>query len=272
MPDRPDRPRAPRAGLVALAAILLATVATFGAPGPASASTETSMERSLWTLVNRDRIDRGLRPLRLDVRLIQLAGERASWMAATGRLSHDSVDGTVCDALTARSIRWYSCGEDVGSTTSPWGSKAAASLYSMWKRSPAHWALLMSSRFNYLGIGVAYRSTAATTYASIAFLEGPDRTKPGARMRAKSVSGTTIRFTWSGSDPLLQTHTAGLRDFNVQYRVDSGAWVQIRTATTATAIALSSRLRGHSYTIRVQARDRRANLSSWSAGLRVWVP
>lgn len=272
MPDRPNRPRAPRAGLVALAAILLATVATFGAPAPASASTETSMERSLRTWINRDRVDRGLRPLRLDVRLVRLAGERASWMAANGRLSHDSVGGSACDALTARSIRWYSCGEDVGSTTSPWGSKAAASLYSMWKNSASHWALLMSSRFNYLGIGVAYRSASATTYASIVFLEGPDRTAPWAKMRTKSVSGTTIRFTWSGADRLLQTHTAGLRDYNVQYRVDSGSWTQIRTATTATSIALSSRRHGHYYTIRVQARDRRGNLSSWSAGLRVWVP
>lgn len=272
MPDRPHRPRARRAGLVALAAILLATVATIGTPAPASASTETSMEHSLRTWINRDRADRGLRPLRLDLRLVALAGERASWMAAHGKLTHDSVDGTICDALTARSIRWYSCGEDVGYTSYPWGSKAAASLYSMWKHSPAHWALLMSSRFNYLGIGVAYRSATATTYASIVFLEGPDRTAPWARMRTKSVSGTTIRFTWSGADRLLQTHTAGLRDFNVQYRVDSGAWRQIRTATTATSIALSSRQRGHYYTIRVQARDRRANLSSWSAGLRVWVP
>ncbi len=115
-------------------------------------------------------------------------------------------------------------------------------------------------------------AASATTYATIAFLEGADRTAPWGRMRTKSVSGTTIRFTWAGSDPLLQTHTAGLRDFNVQYRVDSGAWTQIRTATTATSIALSSRRHGHYYTIRVQARDRRGNLSSWSAGLWVWVP
>ena len=272
MPDRPSRPRALRAGLIALAAVILATVATGAAPGPASASTETSMESSLQTWINRDRVDRGLRPLRLDLRLVELAGERASWMAAHDRLTHDSVDGTVCDALTARAIRWHSCGENIGYTTYPWGPEAAASLYSMWEHSPAHWALLMSSQFNYIGIGTAYRSASATTYATIAFLEGADRTAPWGRMRTKSVSGTTIRFTWAGSDPLLQTHTAGLRDFNVRYRVDGGAWTQVRTATTATSITLSSRRHGHYYWVRVQARDRQGNLSSWSAGLRVWVP
>jgi uncharacterized protein YkwD len=258
--------------VAALAAVLLVTVAGVSAPAPVNASTETSMESSLQAWINRDRVDLGLQPLRLDVRLDTLAGERASWLAAHGVLSHESVDGTVCDALTTRAISWYLCGEDIGYTTYPLGSQAAASLYSMWKDSPSHWALLMSAQFNYVGIGVAYSSATATTYASIAFLEGVDRTAPWARMRTRSVSGTTVRFSWAGSDPLLQTHTAGLRDFNVWYRVDGGAWKQVRTATTATSITLHSRRHGHYYWVRVQARDRQGNLSSWSAATRVRVP
>lgn len=257
--------------VAAFAAVLLVTVAGVGAPVPARASNEPPMTSSLLTWINRDRAVRGLLPLRVDTRLQALAGERASWMAARGRLSHDTVDGTISEAFTARSIAWYLAGEDVGYTTYAWGSRAAASLYSMWQQSPGHWELLMSPRFNYLGIGVAYNSAAKATYASIAFLEGPDRTRPGARMGTRSVSGTTIRFTWSGADPLLQTHTAGLRDFNVEYRVDNGPWVRIRTATTATSIALTGRRHGHWYAIRVQDRDRRANLSGWTSGLRIWV-
>lgn len=230
------------------------------------------MEGLLRTWTNRDRAAMGLRPLRLDVRIEALAGERATWMADRGLMTHTSVDGSMCDAYAIRAIQWFFCGEDIGHTRYAWGSQAAASLYSMWRNSPEHWALLMSAEFNYVGVGVAYRSASRTTYASVAFLEGADRTPPMSRILSKSVSGTTARFAWTGSDPLLQTHTAGLKDFNVQYRVDSGAWKQIRTATRATSITLSSRRHGHYYSIRIQARDRRGNLSRWTSGSRVWVP
>ena len=255
-----------------MAAVLLLTVASVGTPAPARASTETSMESLLRTWTNRDRATLGLSPLRLDVRLVALAGERATWMADRGVMTHASVDGSLCDALAIRAIRWFSCGEGIGYTTYAWGPGAAASLYSMWRNSPEHWALLMSASYNYVGFGVAYDSGSRTTYSSIAFLEGPDQTPPVSRMSSKSVSGTTAQFAWTGSDPLLQTHTAGLQGYSVQYRVDGGAWKQIRTATTATSIALASRRHGHYYSIRVQARDRQGNLSAWTSGSRVWIP
>lgn len=229
------------------------------------------MESSLLSWMNRDRLARGLRTLRLDTRLAGLSGERAGWMASRGVLTHNSVDGSACDAMTTRSIRWYRCGEDIGFTTATWGTASAKYIYTLWRHSAPHWALMMSSRYNYVGIGVAQRSNGAT-YASIVFLEGPDRTRPIARMRTKSVSGTTVRYTWSATDTRLQTHTAGIKDFNVQLRVDNGPWVQIRTATTRTSLSLLHRTRGHWYAVRVQARDKRGNLSAWSHILRAWVP
>jgi uncharacterized protein YkwD len=268
----PHRWRALRTILPALAALLLVTVASVSAPVPARASTETSMEALLGAWTNRDRAALGLGPLRLDVRLVALAGERATWMADHGLMTHASVDGSLSDALTIRAIRWYSCGEAIGYTTYGWGPRAAASLYSLWRNSPEHWALLMSATYDYVGFGVAYDTATRTTYSSVAFLEGPDRTPPVSRMLSKHVSGTTAQFAWTGSDPLLQTHTAGLQGFNVQYRVDDGAWKQIRTGTTATSITLASRPRGHHNSIRVQARDRRGNLSAWTSGSRVWIP
>jgi uncharacterized protein YkwD len=268
----PHRRRALRSGLLALAAVLLVTVASVSAPAPARASSETSMESLLRSWTSRDRAALGLGPLRLDARLVALAGDRATRMADRGVMSHASVDGSLCDALTIRAISWFSCGEAIGYTTCAWGPRAAASLYSAWRNSPEHWALLMSARSNYVGFGVAYDSASRATYASIAFLEGPDRTPPVSRMLSKSVSGTTAQFAWTGSDPLLQTHSAGLQGFSVQYRVDSGAWKQIRTGTTATSIMLSSRRHGHYYSIRVQASDRRGNLSAWTSGSRVWIP
>lgn len=254
-----------------MAAVLLLTVASVGTPAPARASTETSMESLLRAWTNRDRAALGLGPLRLDIRLGTLAGERATWMADHRVMTHTTVDGSLCDGFTIHAIRWFSCGEAIGYTTNAWGPRAAASLYSMWRNSPEHWALLTSASYNYVGFGVAYDPGSRTTYSSIAFLEGPDRTPPVSRMSSKSVSGTTARFAWAGSDPRLQTHTAGLQSYSVQYRVDGGAWKQIRTGTTATSIVLSSRHQGHYYSIRVQARDRQGNLSAWTSGSRVWV-
>ena len=271
---RPTLPARTLWGLVVAA--FLATNLALGSPDVAHAATrtavQTSLRTSLQTWINRDRAAAGLRPLRLDVRLNQLAGERADWMAAHGQLSHRTVDGSVSEAYTARTITWYLAGENVGYTTSPWGLAAASSIYVMWRDSPTHWAQLMSADYNYVGIGLTYAASSGATYASIALLEGPDRTAPVARMRTKSVLGTTIAFSWSGVDPLLQTHTAGLRDFNVQYRVDDLYWVQIRSATRATALVLRGRAHSHWYAIRIQARDWRANLSPWSTALRVWVP
>ena len=45
---------------------------------------------------------------------------------------------------------------------------------------------------------------------------------PGSRREA--APATTSRWSWNGYDPRLQTHTAGLRDFDVQYRVGYGSW------------------------------------------------
>lgn len=262
--------RLPR-GLALVAAVLVLVAGSVSGPAPARAAVDSSMEASIRTWINRDRAARGLRALRVDNRLDALSGARAGWMASTGQLTHNGLDGSPCNAMTKRSIYWYRCGEDIGSTSASWGSQSAAYLYGLWRNSPGHWALMMSSRFNYIGVGVA-RHANGSTYATILFLEGPDRTRPMARMRTRARTGTTLRFSWSGTDPRLQTHTAGIRDYNVELRIDNGAYVRIRTATTRTSLSLLHRAHGHSYTVRVQARDRRGNLSAWSRGLRAWVP
>jgi uncharacterized protein YkwD len=254
-----------------LAAVLVLVAGSVSGPAPTRAAVDTSMETSIRTWINRDRAARGLRALRVDTRLDALSGARASWMATTGQLTHNSLDGDPCSAMTKRSIYWYRCGEDIGSTSATWGPASAAYLYGLWRRSPGHWALMMSSSFNYIGVGVARRSN-GSTYATILFLEGPDRTRPIARMRTRTRSGTSLRFTWTGTDVRLQTHTAGIRDYNVELRVDNGAYVRVRTATTWTSLSLLHRARGHWYSVRVQARDRRGNLSGWSSGMRAWVP
>jgi hypothetical protein len=131
---------------------------------------------------------------------------------------------------------------------------------------------MFSARYNYVGVGFAYRSASNTTYASVVFAESKDHTAAVAKNGTLSRTGTTVRFSWSGYDPRLQTHTAGLRSFDVLYRVDGGTWRTIRNDTTSTALTLYSRPHGHWYGFRVQAADRRGNLSRWTSAKRVWVP
>ncbi len=120
-------------------------------------------------------------------------------------------------------------------------------------------------------LGVS-RAANGSTWASILVTASVDHTPPVARNGLLSRSGTTVRFSWSGADPLLQTHTAGLRSFDVQYRVDWGPWHLLRNDTTSRSLSLYNRAHRHYYSFRVQAADRRGNLSAWTPIKRIWVP
>ena len=262
-----------RRALTAFTALVLAlSFVAIAPPSPSRAATSSTMAASLYGWINTDRAALGLQPLRADVQLQTLATDRAGNMARANTLSHTAAGGNIGTALTNRAIQWYTYGEAIGFTTYPWGTEAAKNLYGLWKSSPTHWALFMSPTFNYVGAGFVYLSSNGKTFASLVFSESLDHTRPVAKMRTGSRDGTTVQWTWSGHDPILQTHTAGFRDFDVQYRVDYGTWKTIRADTTTTSLTLTGRPSGHYYGIRVQGRDWRGNLSAWSTELRVWVP
>lgn len=259
-----------RLALVALlASVALTTVGPLAHPAPVAASTADTMEAQLLSWVNQARANRNLRPLRLHPGLVDLAGDQAAKMASYGKMQHLSC---LSCTFNSRGIQWYSIGEVIAGTTYPWGDQAAKSIFNGWKGSSTHWSALMSSKFNYIGFGVAYRSSNHTTYAAGELSESKDRTPPWAKMTSASRSGTTVSFGWSGADPLLQTHTAGFKNYDVQYRVDSGSWTTIRSGTTATSLSLGSRAKGHYYGLRIRGRDNLGIVSSFSAEMRVWVP
>jgi uncharacterized protein YkwD len=252
-----------------LTAVFATTFASFARPAGVSASTATDMEARLLSSINAERAKRGLVAIRLDSRLVDYAGDRASTMASSGVMKHPSC---LSCSLTNRGIQYYSNGEAIAYTTWPWGSQAADSIFTGWMKSDLHRALLMSSKFNYIGLGVAYRSSAHQTFAAAVLTESKDRTKPWAKMGSGRRSGSTVSWSWSGGDTRLQTHTAGFKNFDVQYRVGSGTWSTIRSAVTSTSLSLSSRRGGHYYGLRVRSRDNRGYVSSWSGEVRVWVP
>jgi uncharacterized protein YkwD len=252
-----------------LAAALLAVAAT-----PASADSGPSSGGDAATgiiaRVNQARSERGLVPLRSDGRLLALAGDRASRLASTGILSHE-VAGSMPQDLAAQGVDWRGYGEVIGYAPGT-PAKAALAIFRMWMASPTHWPLLMSDRYNYLGVGLVYRPGSGVTYASLVLTESSDCTGARAVVAGAVVSGDDIRWSWTGSDPALQTHTTGLRDFTLQLRTDRGTWVTIASGITATSRSTLNRERGHWYGLRVRARDRAGNTGPWSRELRVWLP
>ncbi len=241
-----------------------------GGPSAVAASGQSTMASVILGLVNTDRVALGLRPLRLQGGLVSVAADRAGWMASHGLMTHQSFGGRVRNSIAAAGITAWSCGEAIGWLTGAAGSSAAHVLYRMWKGSPEHWDLIVSRTFNYIGIGVA--SLSGRTYASLVFAETPDVTGPVASMTGASLSGSTLSFTWTGRDVLLQTHTSGLASFDVAERVDDGAWTTILVATTHRALTLDDGTTGHVYAIRVRGRDGRGNVSAWSSARAVPFP
>lgn len=262
---------APRRLAIATRAALIATFAIAAFAPAATAGTHSTTEASLVGWINNARSARGLVPLRAHSSLVSIAGLRASRMASSNTMSH-TIGGNLASQLNAYNISWYRYGENIGWSTAGWSSASAKAIFSMWMNSPSHKALILSDRFNYIGVGLAYRSSNRKTFASAVFAETVDYTRAVGRMTGGTRSGNDLRWTWSGYDPKLQTHTAGLRDFDVQYRINYGTWVLLRNDTTATSLSLADRSRGRSYAVRVRATDRRGNVGAWSAETRLWVP
>ncbi len=265
-------------GLLTLIVAVPATATSAPQPGAAdtaialsTTSTANAMASDIVGWLNRDRAAAGLRPVRTWTSLATLANRRAASMSATSTLSHQAAGGDPGAALSGAGIGWYSYGEVIGETSYPWGWRAAANLYSMWKSSAVHHAILFSSSYNYLGVGIT-RASDGSAWSSILFSESADHTSPVSRNGSLTRSGTSLTFRWSGVDPVLQTHTAGIRGYNVEYRVNSGPWSTIRRVTTMTWLGLTNRHHQTYYSFRVQVVDRRGNLSAWTAAKRIWVP
>lgn len=262
-----------RGMFVALAAAILSGLlfTSAAADPPVASAGISSVETQVIRWLNADRVNRGLRPLRGWGTLYSIAELRAERMAAANVMSH-TISGSLSRQLSGAGVRSWSFGENIAYTGYPRGIEAARHIYRMWRNSSIHWSQMMSKRFNYVGIGLAYRSSNGRTFASLVFTESPDHTGAKASMTGGARQGDDITWTWRGADIALQTHTAGLRDFDVQYRVDSGSWRLVRDNVSATSLTAADRPGGHTYGLRVRATDRAGNVGPWSSEVRVAVP
>jgi uncharacterized protein YkwD len=263
-----------RSHLSRLGPVILVTALVVGlVPAVTASDYDTSSaaisaaEYDALTLTNARRTARGLVKLRLDSRLVELARDRAQYMADTGRFSHTQSNGTdVFDMIESSGIRWYAAGEIIAWNTAGPLDYSAEFAVQGWMGSAGHKAIVLSDDYNYVGFGLAIANDGTRYWAGV-YLRGPDRT--GGWTKTGGFSKTNLdahwaRGTvyWSGGDTRLQVLTAGHRYFQVQWRVAGGAWQSIGT-TTATKVTKWWR-RGWTYEVRIRERDRNGNWGSWA--------
>jgi len=221
--------------------------------------------------LNVDRTSRGLVPVRVDARLMAIARARSADMVANNYFSHTLPDGrNVFDIISASGITWFGAGEIIAWNNYPTLDTSLQRANLDWLGSPGHYAIVVSTSYNYVGVGLAVDPATGKKFWTAVYLKGPDRT--GARASAKAPSvhvGSTssrrrISVTWSGADVRLQVLTSGLYTYRLQRRTDGGPWVTVRSSTTRTSFSFDMP-RHHTYQFRIQARDRAGNWGYWSA-------
>jgi hypothetical protein len=172
------------------------------------------------------------------------------------------------DMLNAQGIAWYGAGEIIALNYDSTLAGSVQHANAQWLGSPGHKDIIVSTHYNYVGVGLALEGTKKIWTA--VYLDGPDRTGATAKAKTPTVAaGTTpvtkrVTVTWTGADVPLQVRTSGLHSFRVQQRVDGGAWTTIVASTTAKTLTVD-RAGGHTYRFRIAARDVAGNWGAWSS-------
>ena len=107
----------------------------------------TRIEKETLRLINVARADKGLKPVRLDLRLWRAARHHTGDMLRRGYFAHG--------ATTQRLSRYIRSAGVVGETLA-WGSgiyRTPASTVQSWLESPSHRRLLLDPDFRFVGVG-----------------------------------------------------------------------------------------------------------------------
>lgn len=233
----------------------------------ASVTTVADAEAALIRGINEERSKVGLVALRSDPPLGVIARKRSANMVAGAYFSHTEPDGdTWLDYLSESQISWYSTGEAIAWDRYATLADSVGFARKAWMASAPHRALLLSTSFNYVGVGLAVSGN-GTHYWTAVFIRGPDHTDPWVAPKAPAlgapVAGVrTVALAWDAGDHRLQVLTSGLRDVELQRRTDGGAWVSLGWTTARTSRRTA--VVGHRVDWRWRARDNAGNVGDWS--------
>jgi hypothetical protein len=124
---------------------------------------------------------------------------------------------------------------------------------------------MVSAGYNYFGFGAATTADGKLYYAGV-YAKMPDHTAPRARFtRVTSyvldARHRRVTIRWTGADVRLQTLTAGMHRFQVQFRQVNHPWQ--RWTTTIGHRKSITLVRGADYEFRIHALDRAGNWTPW---------
>jgi Cysteine-rich secretory protein family len=263
------RNRPSRIAILLVLGLLAAVVVAPGTAAAAGGMTISGAELAMVDALNVDRTTRGLVPVRVDSRLMAIARARSVDMATKDYFSHTQPDGrNVFDMISAQKITWYNAGEIIAWNNYPTLETSVAAANNQWLNSPGHKAIVVSTTFNYVGVGLALGDNGKKIWTAV-YMKGPDRTGARATTATPTITaGATaaskrVTVTWSGADVKLQVLTSGFHSFQVQRRVDGGNWTMVWIGTTRTSMTLDLAT-NHTYEFRVAARDKAGNWGGWS--------
>jgi uncharacterized protein YkwD len=131
-----------------------------------SAHNDATVSAAILCLLNGERRDRGLVPLRVNRRLGRAASAQADDMVRRSYFAHRSPEGTMpSDRIRAtgylRSDRSWTVGENLA-----WGTaelSSARGLVNAWMNSPGHRANILKPVYREIGIGVSLGTPSSST-------------------------------------------------------------------------------------------------------------
>lgn len=129
------------------------------------------VETEILNLCNIERDKAGLQPLSLDSTLRQASKYKANEMLQYGYFDHNSpYTGSPFDLIKSFGINYSAAGENVQTSKGMSKSSVTAEfIVTNWMNSPGHKANILNTRFNKMGIGVAFSSNGDIAYESQLF-------------------------------------------------------------------------------------------------------
>ena len=130
--------------------------------GSSTSSTMNENEKEAFELINKQMTNNGLQALKVDSEVQRVARIKAEDMVANNYFSHHSPTyGSPFNMLQSFKISYNTAGENIAANSSNSGAVTS------WMNSSGHKANILSSNFNYTGIGVVSSPTYGKIFVQI---------------------------------------------------------------------------------------------------------
>jgi len=109
----------------------------------------TTEEQQMVDLVNQERVNSGLQPLEVDLRLVKIARMKSQDMIDNNYFSHQSPTyGSPFDMMKSQGIAYGYAGENLA------GNHSVQAAHTALMDSPGHRANILNANFKHVGIGI----------------------------------------------------------------------------------------------------------------------